>query len=279
MAVTAPGDDPLPWWMQQGGQPQGRASPPGYGGMSWLNYLASMFQPGAAQAAENNPIATLNAGGTPPVSPAAVNAAISPSASPVGPPPAPAPSAAQGPPGYLSSTGATGGVPVAAMGYYSGAQPGLSAPAMIPGAKGGPATTPGAGPLTPAPGRDITVQPRAPGALAQGDRFGTFSYQVPNSSRNAPIYTAMNLFGGQPAGPLISPTTGQPMPMSSADAAANFHRNNAGNLVPGAPRAAPDFSALPDDVFDQTGRVAGPMARKKRPLDAVAAASLKQRYG
>jgi hypothetical protein len=262
----------LPWWMQQGGQP----TPPGANGMGWLQYLNQMFGDPDAPSPDAQTVAMMhpNVGGGFAI-PGVQNAGVKiidntgtvppdPSAAPA-PAPAPSPSGTSvtipsQPPGYLSSTGATGGVPVAAMGYYSGAQPGLSAPAMIPGAKGGPATTPGAGPLNPAPGRDITVQPRAaaptPGPMAAGNRFIPIQYGNMANARgpnSAPIYTALNLnslFSGQPQG------------------------------APSAtPRAAPDFSALPDDVFDQTGRVAGPMAKKKRPSDAVAAASLKQRYG
>jgi hypothetical protein len=90
---------PLPWGNSQNGQNQ---LPPGYGGTSWLNYLASMFGPGQAQAggvdAQGRPadaIAALRAGGTPPVDPNAVNSAIAPNANPVGPPP-PGPPVGQG---------------------------------------------------------------------------------------------------------------------------------------------------------------------------------------
>jgi hypothetical protein len=121
----------------------------------------------------------------------------------------------------------------------------------------------------------------------------------PTNRRGGPQMTALNLsglFGGMPQGnpsatpragvpganapprvpgPMASPTTGQPMPMSTADAAANFH-NVRGMMFPNSP----DFSNLPNDIFNQAG--AGPMTRRRGSTPsalAAAAASLKQRYG
>lgn len=218
MAITIQGEENLPWYWRNatggyGGVPpsgwggQG-AAPRGYGAAA-LGVLGDLFGITPAQAETIN---LGDQGGGPPTLddsvtmappgqgalPQARGRAVPPDAS------AP-PAAAQGPPGYLNSSSAAGGVPAPALGYYSGVQPGLSAPAMIRSPSGA-TTTPGAGPLPNVAAPDAqpvsATAPRAatPGPLANNDRFGTFSYQNPNSIGNrAPIYTALNLgslFGG-----------------------------------------------------------------------------------
>jgi hypothetical protein len=153
------------------------------------------------------------------------------------------------------------------------------------------------------------VHPAVAAAAAQAanPRFSTFQYNVPGSSnqlgsggqggRNAPIYTAMNLGGlfggGQPAaapaaqprvaGPLaanpsvgtpatlISPTPGQPMPMSSADVAYGLP-DARGAPYPYKLGGPSDYRSMGDtpDVLAATRRQAAAQ---------LAAASLKQRYG
>src|SRR5580704_4173628 len=73
MAVTDLTDS-LPYWARQGvgyGGGPGPTGGPGSAPMgagnsaSWLQYLQQMFGPQAAQAAENDPMAALRAGGSP----------------------------------------------------------------------------------------------------------------------------------------------------------------------------------------------------------------------
>jgi hypothetical protein len=167
------------------------------------------------------------------------------------------------------------------------------------------ATPPEAGfpnPTGPTPQGQPSATPRGPrsgrakGALAGGttgakpaaaaadpnNRFGTVQYYPSNSIRNAPIYTALNLFGGggQPAAnpaarpaansQFISPTTGQPMPMSSTDVAYG---------LPDA-RGAPYPYAIGGPDYRSMGDTPDVLAATRRQAAArLASASLKQRYG
>jgi hypothetical protein len=348
-----PVNDPasgLPWWVTQGGQANvggGQATPPGYGGTGWLNYLASMFAPSAAQAAQGSGNLPLM-GSMQAVGPNSANArpmysfsnpppANGPGPGNVGPVPldgghgdgpvnavanpnlnpTPSPAIADSvtmppqPPGYLGSTGATGGVPVGSWnqqpqpgpGYLGSTGAGGGDPrgydasvnamtGMAPGA-----VNPGYRPPGITPGR---VNPNAPAANPQpviaagpagapraapmgggpaNPRFTTFQYNVPGSGggqggRNAPIYTALNLGGlfggGQPQGqPSQTPRPAVPGPMANG----------------GSWAGTPDFSSLPDDIFDQPdyrnmGDTPDVLAATRKKAAAIAAAaSLKQRYG
>jgi hypothetical protein len=246
----------LPWWAQQGGQPQGQASPPGYGGTSWLDYLASMFGPGSAQAAENDPMAALRSqlDKRQPGPPAPDNSFAA--ALPTGPPPSPSGGPSWFPGGQNTPMPWNG--PTASPPPRPGPNPDAPSPNAQPvNAGGGAAAAPRAAPMGGGPANRF-VQIDRPNAPAAG------------MNRGAPQMTALNLaglFGGQappgppqvgaprPAvpGPLASSTTGQPMPLSSLDADYG---------LPDA-RGAPYPYAL--------GR--------KAPPGALAAASLKQRYG
>jgi len=220
MAVTDLTDS-LPWWARQGAGPTGGPGaapqgagvggqpPPGMNQQAWLAYLMSMFGPGAAQAAENDPMGTLRSGGTP------VAAALTSGGPPVPPSVASDPSAAPNP--------------------YAGPQPGLSAPnytnpflaaGATPGAgldaaalirsPGGATTTPGAGPLPNVPAPAAQPVSAVPGPLATGGAGGQGAtsnprfVQVdrPNADPTGrgggpPQMTALNLAGlfggGQPA--------------------------------------------------------------------------------
>jgi hypothetical protein len=283
-----PVNDPtsgLPWWVNQGGQPG--SGPPGQGA-SWLNYLAQMFGQGGqnpnapAPNAQNMAMTTStpNGGFAIPGPGGVQNASVrvvgddddhgTGDNPPVNPNPNPPPppriddsvTMPPQPPGYLGSTGATGGVPVGSWNPQPTPGPmagdprpdavtnrmtGNFGPALGPPPR--PTPSPAAAPMSsrsPAVAGGATAAPRAaPMGGGPNDRFTTFQYNVPGSGggqggRNAPIYTALNLgslFGGGAQGtpsqtprpavpgpmaansPLISRTTGQPMPMSSADAA------------------------------------------------------------
>ena len=139
----------------------------------------------------------------------------------------------QGPPGYAGSSDAAGGVPVASMGLAAGVQPGISAPAMVPpSVAGGRPTTPGVTPSTVK--GPLAVHPAvAAAAAAQNPRFGLISHDVSGGGRT-PYISALNLaglFGG-------------------------------GGQAPANPANAPSAAAQP---VSATRRVPGPLATTKAP--------------
>ena len=201
MAVTDMTES-LPWWAR-GAAPQGQGpvAPQGANQQAWLDYLSSMFGVGAAQAGENDPIATLNEAlkNRQPGPPAADNTI--PPTLPPGP---------QGPPGYLGSTGATppltpGGDPRGpdvAMNQITGMGGGATNPGFAP-----PGITPGrVNPNVPTPAaQPVSAAAPVSGPMANNSRF--VGVDRPNadpqsSMRSGPQGTALNLAGlfggGQP---------------------------------------------------------------------------------
>jgi hypothetical protein len=277
-------NSPLPWWAQQNGQPQsGQATPPGYGGTSWLNYLASMFAPGAAQAggvdANGRPqsatdalrvaLANPNAAGA---GPADVPVPPSVNSAPIPPAPQPAPAQPQPDPvgDYVATVGNHPSWPTTSMGSAPRPQMG---PPIPPG--GLPANQPSVnaqpvnGPMGPggAGAMGATSNPRFV-QLDQGQNADPTS-----RNRGGPQMTALNLGGLFGGGAQGSPSAA---PMGRGGGATPYGVSQTAD-----PRFAvgtPDFSNIPDDAFDQNGKVIGPMGRKK-PSALAAAASLKQRYG
>lgn len=272
MAVTDLTDS-LPYWARGGGPgPTGGpgAAPMGGGNSaSWLEYLQQMFgSPAQAdtltQNQQLNALLAARAGGaTQPNSDNAINAAASVPPAPPGAAPMRPPNTAGLPPGALSS---------ANLGAYNNMP--------TPSGGGGGAALSGAAPL-PASAAPSAANPLAAaggGASAMGStsnpRFVGLDYRPnaspQNSMRGGPQATALNLaglFGGSPGpgnpanvpaknaqpvagplaanSPLISQTTGQPMPMSSADAAAHFIQTPNG-IVP-----APLPPTMPGDIRRQ----------------------------
>lgn len=182
MAVTDLSDG-LPYWARQGqgygggpGPTGGPAAAPqgGPGSAAWLQYLMQMFGPGAAQAGESNPIATLNAGGTPPVPNNAIVPPVGPAASPPGPPMGPP----QSPTPWF--TGSNNPMP------WRGPNPNAPAPAAQPVS----AAAPVPGPLA------------TGGATAQGASANPRFVQLdqgqnadPTGRNRGPQMTALNLAG------------------------------------------------------------------------------------
>jgi hypothetical protein len=301
----------LPW----GGSPNGQTQlPPGYGGgTSWLNYLASMFNPvSPAQADVLHP--NLNNS----------QAALHPMYNFSNPPPANGPgpgnvgpvqladSVTMAPPGQGALPQARGVAnPPFPRQTFAGSQPNQGGgfdQGILPQARGvavqpGP-MAPGNSILQPGADRGVAPSPAAPGATAapsaapQGGGPSNRFVQLdqgqnidPTNRRGGPQMTALNLAGlfgggGQPQGtpsqtprpavpgPMaqggISPTTGQPMPMSSADAAYG---------LPDA-RGAPYPYALGRPDYRSIGDTPATLAATRRAAAAqLAAASLKQRYG
>jgi hypothetical protein len=292
-----------------GMQPAAQSQQPGF-----LSSILNGLNPGATMQAPN----TFTGG---PQQPSAGGFINQPGAGPVNPAPSSGGLVNQPGPGYAGGGGGAQAAPLdPRMGssvtldptspgafparppspYGTGIYPGMASMATPPEA-GFPEPTPQGQPsATPRPGR-------AKGALAKGgigsdavaggtagakpagraaatdpnNRFGTVQYYPSNSVRNAPIYTALNLFGGggQPAAPaarpaansqMISPTTGQPMPMSSADVAYG---------LPDA-RGAPYPYAIGGPDYRSIGDTPDVLAATRRQAAArLAAASLKQRYG
>jgi hypothetical protein len=136
------------------------------------------------------------------------------------------------------------GTPAAAP--KGGGKKGRINPANVNLGRGAPGVTANASPFIgiDRPNADVTGHARGYNSGVQGtalDLSGLFNH--PAVAAAAAAHPAVQ--GALARGALISKTTGKPMPMSTADAAANFHRNNAGNLVPGAPPPPP---VMPPDI-------------------------------
>jgi hypothetical protein len=269
----------LQWGGSSNGQPQ---LPPGYGGSSsWLDYLASMFNPvSSAQASVLHP--DLNN-----------SQAVQ---QPLGPPPS-NDSVTMAPPGQgaLAQARGVANPPFpdqSAQGSILPQARGMAVPpdtsSLLPQARGvavqpGP-MAPGNSILQPGADRGVvpgaTAAPRAAPMGGGNPNFGTVQYQNPNSIGNrAPIYTTGNLgglFGGmfnRGAAPGAGAPQGTPAQTPRPTVPGPMAASQGGNWA-----GTPDFSNLDDDIFDQPG--AGPtMRRRGSSPGALAAASLKQRYG
>jgi hypothetical protein len=180
---------------------------------------------------------------------AAVNQTLNPTGSPQAYPPWPTPPAPAG--GYTpSATAAQMGMPFPQdlgpaarnmpypgqtdpRGYYAPPPGPLAAPNQ---------PTQATGPIDPSiiarkkmaasPAATSTAPPNA--APSANQRFGTFQYQDPNSVGNrAPIYTALNLFGGGGPNPNIPAANAQPVSSASAPNAPSNAPSNYGPLQKG----------------------------------------------
>jgi hypothetical protein len=120
-------------------------------------------------------------------------------------------------------------------GYYAPPPRPLASPATVPPAGSA------AGPMDPSiiARQKMAASPAAtstaPPAAAASNPFGTFQYQTPNSSASrAPIYTALNLGGGQPAAnPNLPAANAQPVSSGSAPNVPSNAPSNYGPLQKG----------------------------------------------
>lgn len=253
MAVTD-NTSALPWWVTGAASPPVGAgpTPPGTGGTSWLNYLASMFAP-SAQGATLTPSQQLQgllaarANGQPQTQPGNI---------PIGPntiqPPQSQPNQGGGypPPGPMAANGPP---PQPPYNPLSGGSANTGLPAA-PGASANPAT--GAPPVNP----NATGGQNLNGVTANAGRFIPIQYNVPGSGpgRNAPIYTALNLGGAQ------NPLAAAAPPGAQA---------TRGPLASGGMSRAPWGMGPTQRGMTFPNRM-GPFTP-----DQIAAASLRQRYG
>lgn len=230
--------------------------PPGSGPTGWAGATPgapSMGYPALGQAGGRPSVAPgTQAPGAPDYGPgsqrAALNQTLNPTGSPQAYPPWPTPGVMSSPTGAAPQMGmpfpqdlgpAARNMPYPGQtdprGYYAPSPGPLASPATV--APAGSA----AGPMDPSiiARQKMAASPAAtstaPPAAAPNSRFGTFQYQTPNSSASrAPIYTALNLGGGQPAAnPNVPAANAQPMASAAAPNVPSNAPSNYGPLQQG----------------------------------------------